>query len=136
MIITKARILLVDDEPLVLEMIEGALKSEGYEVVCAPNSQAALKHLDRTDFDAMVCDVRLENLDGFDLLGLARKKHPSIAGLLMTGAPCPDDLNRAEQLSASYLSKPIGMVQLLATVEQLLDEGRSEEDRNENVLAA
>ena len=129
MITGKGRILLVDDEPLVLEIIETALVAEGYEVICAPNAHSALKQLDRTDFDGIVCDVRLENLDGFDLLVLSRKKNPTIAGVLMTGSPCEEDELRAKDLEVSYLSKPIVMSQLLSTVEQTLNSAQHDIDR-------
>lgn len=124
MILNKARILLVDDEPLVLEIIEAALRKDGYEVVSAPSSQVALRHIERTDFDGMVCDVRLENLDGFDLLALARKKNPSIAAVLMTGAPCPEDELQAQALAVRYLAKPIGVGMLLETIEQSIDHAK------------
>ena len=124
MILNKARILLVDDEPLVLEIIEAALRKDGYEVVSAPSSQVALKHIERTDFDGMVCDVRLENLDGFDLLALARKKNPSIAAVLMTGAPCSEDELQAQALEVRYLAKPIGVGMLLETIEQSIDHAK------------
>jgi DNA-binding response OmpR family regulator len=128
MIITKARILLVDDEPLVLEIIGSALKADGYEVLSASTSQEALKYLDRTEFDGIVCDVRLENFDGFDILALSRKKNPSMAAILMTGAPCAEDSLRAEQMGASYLSKPIGMSELLSTVEGCLSISKKVEE--------
>ena len=87
----------------------------------------------RSDFDGLVCDVRMENLDGFDLLVLSRKKNPTIAAVLMTGAPCEGDVSRAQELGASYLSKPIGMSQLLSTVEQSLQACKAEDG---SVLAA
>lgn len=133
MILHKARILLVDDEPLVLEIIEAALRKEGYEVVCAPSSHLALKHLERADFDGLVCDVRLENLDGFDILNLARKKNPSIAAVLMTGAPCLEDERHAAELRVCYLAKPIGVSALTSAIEESL---RSSKSLRDTALAA
>ena len=124
MIINRGRILLVDDEPLVLEIIEGALKKEGYDVVCAPNSQTALNRLDKEYFDAMVCDVRLENLDGFELLALSRKKNPLMGAVLMTGAPTQEDSLRAHRVGAHYLSKPIGLGALRATIDEIIENAR------------
>ncbi len=124
MMIIKGRVLLVDDEPLVLEIIDSALKKEGYEVVCAPNSKNALHHLEKTDFDGLVCDVRLENLDGFDVLAIARKKNPGIGAVLMTGAPTPEDAEQARALKVTYLSKPIGMGELIACIDRAVEAGQ------------
>jgi DNA-binding NtrC family response regulator len=77
-----------------------------------------MQYLERTDFSALVCDVRLEGLDGFDILTIARRKNPSLGAVLMTGAPTPEDATQAENLRASYLSKPIGMDQLLRCVRE------------------
>jgi len=121
MIVSKGRILLVDDEPLVLEIIDSALRKEGYEVVCAPSSQDAIRNLERSEFDALVCDIRLENLDGFDVLSIARKKSPIIGAVLMTGAPVADDAHRAAESNAMYLSKPIGIPELLRNVQKAIE---------------
>lgn len=120
MIINKGRILLVDDEPLVLEIIEAALSKEGYEVTSAPDSQSALHLIERCSFDGIVCDVRLENLDGFDLLTVSRKRNPNLAAVLITGAPSDDDANRAKQMKAAYLSKPIALGHLFASLSRSL----------------
>ncbi len=115
-----ARILLIDDEPLVLEMFESALSSEGYDVVLACNGQEAVSLLESTFFDLAVCDVMMDGLDGFDFLNLARRKNPSMGVVLITGAPSNNDALRAAGLNALYLSKPIGIRALLDTVELVL----------------
>ncbi len=127
----RGRILLVDDEPLVLEVLEGALGKEGYEVTTASDAQAALLLIERSGFDGIVCDVRLENLDGFDLLMIARKRNPTIAGVLITGAPTEFDAERANDLSAAYLSKPIALGHLFMRLDDLLKEGAQLQDQQE-----
>lgn len=114
----RGRILLVDDEPLILEMFESVLRDEGYDVYVAPNSQEALRQIDRTVFDILVCDVRLEDLDGFDIMTIARKRYPSIGVVLITGAPNTADAQVAVEQNATYLSKPIGFDLLVESVEK------------------
>jgi DNA-binding response OmpR family regulator len=129
MILNKGRVLLVDDEPLVLEMFESILSQEGYDVFVAPNAKEALFHLERTFFDVLVCDVMLEDLDGFDIMHISRKKHPEIAIVLITGAPTETDSERARLENASYLSKPIGFDLLVSSVEVALDANRNRKKR-------
>ncbi len=129
----RGRILLVDDEPLVLEIIHTALSGEGFEVVCAPSSKAALQQLDRRKFDCLVSDLRLEDHDGFEVLMYARRKSPELAAVLMTGAPCHNDRVRAEELSATYIAKPIGLPQLLELVK---DAVRKTQEEFDSALAA
>lgn len=115
-----ARILLVDDEPLVLEILELAFRQSGFEVVSTQTSQAALKLLDRSHFDGLICDVRLEHMDGFDLLGLARRHNPHLVAVLITGAPNDLDAVRAQGMDAEYLVKPLSLSKLIAIVQERL----------------
>lgn len=121
MILNKGRVLLVDDEPLVLEMFESILTQDGYDVFVAPTSREALVHLEKVFFDVLVCDVMLEDLDGFDVLTIARRRQPDLAVVLITGAPSEVDAERAARENVAYLSKPIGFDLLLRTVRASLE---------------
>lgn len=114
----KGRVLLVDDEPIVLEMFEEFLVHGGYDVVVASKASEALSHIERGSFDAFVCDVTLDEFDGFDLLMIARKKVGDIGVVLITGAPYEPDSSKANEQNAIYLSKPIGSDSLLRAVEE------------------
>ena len=125
MILNKASILLVDDEPLVLEMFESILTQDGFSVQVAPSARDALNLIENKYFDVLVCDVKLEEFDGFDIMEIARNKSSEIGVVLITGAPSEEDSLRAEKLNASYLSKPIGFDLLLSSVEVALERSRS-----------
>ena len=129
MILSKGRVLLVDDEPLVLEMFESILTERGYDVFVAPNAQTALSHLEKSFFDVLVCDVLLEDLDGFDIMTIARKKHPGIATVLITGAPSEPDAEKAANQGAAYLSKPIGFDLLISTIQNCIESVRIEQGK-------
>lgn len=129
MILSKGRVLLVDDEPLVLEMFESILSEEGYDVFVAASAKDALVHLDRTFFDILVCDVKLDDFDGFDIMSIARKKNANIAVVLITGAPSEPDSQRAKGMGADYLSKPIGFELLISTVGEAFSTSRQERAR-------
>ncbi|MBP9837895.1 MAG: response regulator, partial [Proteobacteria bacterium] len=100
MIETRGRILVVDDEPLVLETIEAALKEEGYDVHSSSTSHHAIGQLDKNKFDAIVCDIKLDELSGFEVLNFAKKKQQNITSILITGAPNAGDRDRAKLLNA------------------------------------
>ncbi len=116
-----ARVLIVDDEPLVLDVLDSALLTSGLEVTTASDTQSALYHLERTTFDAIISDVHLDHLDAFDLLFLARRRSPDIIPIFITGAPALEDAEKAKSMGALYLSKPIGISNLVNTLLNALE---------------
>lgn len=116
---TGGRILIVDDEPLVLDIFRSVLSDEGYEVDEAGSAMEALLKLENNDYNLLLCDVRLNPFDGFDLAEIARKRHPELGVLLITGAPLDADSERARRMDVTYLLKPVGMEQLRAAVQLL-----------------
>lgn len=119
---TQGKILLVDDEPLVLEMFEDVFVQRGFDVVVASCAKDAISHLDRGFFDVIVCDVMMEGLDGFDVLSIAKRKNTAIGVILITGAPSQADAKRAASQNAVYLSKPVGLDLMIQTVEKVMSE--------------
>lgn len=121
MILSRASILLVDDEPLVLEMFESVLSEEGYDVTLASSGRQATEILDRRSFDVLISDVLLDELDGFELQSYGKRKYPDMGVVLITGAPNPIDEQRAFIFGINYLSKPTGFEALLKATEQAID---------------
>src|SRR5688500_18376028 len=70
------RILVVDDDPLIGNMLERLFTQGGYSVVCIDSAEAALKRLERGDIDRVVTDVHLGGLSGVDLVGRIRVSWP------------------------------------------------------------
>ncbi len=119
--IIRGKLLLVDDEPLVLDMFQSFFLTRDFDVHIAPNSREALKSIEKSHFDVIICDVMLEDLDGFDLLSIARRRNSTVKFILITGSPSEKDANRAEELNASYLTKPVGFEVILETVESSIN---------------
>ena len=111
------RVLLVDDEPLVLELFENTLSSAGYDVFTAASAAEAVKLLQRAFVDILICDVMLEGLDGFEIMKIAREHLPTVDVTLITGAPSYSDRLRAEEFGARYISKPVGLDTLLNSLQ-------------------
>lgn len=119
-----AHILIVDDEQPVAEVLGRALTRKGYIVEMADNGKTAQAVLDRRDFDLILCDVRMPELDGMAFYKHIQEKHPFMAQRIIftTG----DVLNPAtrrfiETTGVNYLSKPFGLGQLIAKVKQILE---------------
>lgn len=129
MILSRASILLVDDEPLVLEMFSAVLSEEGYDVITASNAYEAIDLLEKRSFDVLISDVLLEEMDGFEIQAIAKNKYPSIGVVLITGAPNPIDAQRACIFGINYLAKPTGFAALLKATEQALEYAQPEKLR-------
>ncbi len=125
MILSRASILLVDDEPLVLEMFESVLSEEGYDVTIASSAKQAVDILDKRSFEVLISDVLLDDLDGFEIQAHAKRKYPDIGVVLITGAPNPVDEQRAFIFGINYLSKPTGFEALLRATEQAIENSKT-----------
>ena len=76
----QAHILIVDDELSMREFLEVMLRREGYRVSCAENGRKAITLLNKTNFDLLLCDMRLGDIPGLDVLKVAKKKNPHHEG--------------------------------------------------------
>ena len=82
-----ARVLVVDDEPMVLETIAAILSRQGYEVVTADSVKQALEHLHAGRFDVVLTDLRLDGTNGLSLLTELRRNWPQTMAIMITGDP-------------------------------------------------
>jgi CheY-like chemotaxis protein len=114
-----AKILVVDDEPLLRTILKDALEEAGYAVVLAENGRAAIDRA-RTDRpDCIVMDIIMPELDGFDAC-TAMKADPALGAIPVFLTSATKDLrvvDRAEQVGAAgILPKPVPVEELLQTV--------------------
>jgi two-component system, OmpR family, response regulator MprA len=115
------RVLVVDDDPDVRDAVETALELEGHRVMTAPDGLAALKRLGQTEFDAMVLDVLMPNLDGFEVCRRLRASGNRTPVLILTARDSEEDTIRGLDFGADdYLVKPFALGELLARVRALL----------------
>ncbi|WP_305784117.1 response regulator transcription factor [Symbioplanes lichenis] len=116
-----ARILVVDDEPALTELLTLALSYEGWEVRSAGDGAAALELATLFPPDAVLLDMMLPDLDGVELLRRLRATWPALPMMFVTARDSEED--RAAGLRAgadAYLTKPFGLDDLLAHVRELL----------------
>jgi DNA-binding NtrC family response regulator len=109
----RQKILIVDDDPSLLEALERALRDAGEEVVAQGSFEDARRALRTTAFDALITDVRLGAFNGLQLAVMARDAHPEIRVIVFSGFDDPVLRSDAEHIGALYLVKPVTSSQLL-----------------------
>ena len=70
------RILVVDDELSMRELLEYMLEKRGYGVICAANGKEALARIEKDHYDLLLCDIRLGDMTGLEVLKASKKKNP------------------------------------------------------------
>lgn len=103
-----ARVLLVDDDRLVLQSLEKFLASDGHEVVPVASAGEAITELKRSAFDVMITDVILRDGNGVDLLRTVRDRWPDLLVVAMSGYGTIESAVEAMKVGAfEFLSKPV-----------------------------
>jgi two-component system chemotaxis response regulator CheY len=121
--VVKKSILAVDDSPSIRKLVEFSLKSKGYAVVTAENGQEALEILARDRFDAVILDINMPKMDGFEFLKRFRGDagYATIPVIMLTTEGQEEDREAALALGANdYFMKPFKPSDLIAIVERLL----------------
>ncbi|MFH0790567.1 MAG: response regulator [Candidatus Omnitrophota bacterium] len=120
------KILMVDDEELVTKSLVKLLKKQGYAASMALSGQEAIEKAKETDFDLIICDVRMPGIDGIDTIKQIRarveesKKKP-ILEVLITGYADIDNYEKGMALEvADYLYKPFDNAELLRVVKKTI----------------
>jgi DNA-binding response OmpR family regulator len=118
------RILVIDDESSVREMIRRALESKGYEVDMAEQGAAGLALFQRTHFDLLITDIVMPDQDGLETILAIRRARPDLPILAISGGGShawTDVLETATVFGASQtLQKPFAIQQLIECVQELL----------------
>ena len=121
---TQAKVLVVDDDPVVLESLTEALRLEGYGVVGTDSGRGAIRHLDREDFRVAIMDVSLPDISGLAVLAYIREHMPFLPVIMMTGFGSVRDAVKAVRTGAlDYLLKPVSEEQLLRQLRNVLGTG-------------
>jgi signal transduction histidine kinase/ActR/RegA family two-component response regulator len=128
----QGRVLVVDDEPLLVQLLEEVLKDAGLDVVACGDSREALSLLLGADqrFDLLVTDQTMPGLLGTELIGRVRPRHPAMKVIMCTGhSDRVTESTAAEQGIDRFLLKPVAPSLLLSAVQRLLpDEGAGKTD--------
>jgi two-component system NtrC family response regulator len=129
--VPRLRILIVDDEKVQLEILEGFLVKQGYEATAAEDGQRALEKFKNGSFDAVLTDYRMPGMDGIQLLREVRRMQPEAVVVIMTAYGTVGTAVAAMKEGAyDYLTKPIDLDELLLLIQRVEREvGLDQENR-------
>ncbi len=117
-----ARILIVDDEPIVIRSCTRILSDGAYTVEAVQDGFSALKKVEEADFDLLILDVMMPKMDGLEVLQAVKERHPDLEVIMMTGLSEIQTAVKAMKLGAfDYLSKPFDPDELLIIVNRALE---------------
>jgi ATP-dependent Lon protease len=118
-------VLVVDDEEIARTNLEYVLRKEGYQVAAAANGLEALEKVKKREFDLILTDLKMEKMDGIQLLESAKQIAPYTEIVMITGyATVSTAVDAMKKGAAHYLPKPINLDELRATVRQILQKKR------------
>ena len=119
------RVLLVEDEPRAAQMLAKGLREQSYAVDVAGNGNDALYRAAITDYDAVVLDVMLPGLDGFEVCGRLRRAGSQVPVLMLTARDAIDArISGLDSGADDYLIKPFDLGELLARLRAVIRRGR------------
>jgi len=122
----KARILIVDDDPQILDMLKCILEDEGYVVNTVANGNSAMAVLTEQKPDLVLLDISLPDLNGYQVLSLIRERS-EIPVIMLTGIHEVISVRQSVSLGADdYVRKPFRPRELLARIKSKLRRARSE----------
>lgn len=124
----RAKILLVDDEPNVLLTAKEILQREDYSVDAVPDGASAVRALERSAYDLLLTDLKMEGMDGLELLAHVQRHSPHTVTVMMTGYGSLDSALEAVRNGAyEYLLKPVAVEELKQAVRRSLERKRFSE---------
>jgi two-component system nitrogen regulation response regulator NtrX len=131
-------ILVVDDEPPILQTVEGILLDEGFEVLTAPDGETALKIVAEEAPDLVLLDIALPGLDGLQVLEEMTRKYPALPVVMISAYGSVENAVKATRLGAyDFIEKPPHADKILLTIRNGLEMARlAEENRRLRQQAA
>jgi len=110
------KILVVDDEKKIADVLAERLRLRGFETTSVYDGTAALARLDREDFDGVVLDLRLPDIDGIEVLRQIKKKFPTLSVVILSGHGTEQDFKTCLKLGAvACFQKPAKLATLETT---------------------
>lgn len=118
----KHRLLVVDDEHDLTELLSEFLGSEGYDIKTAVDGEQAIRILEAERFDAVLLDILMPKRNGIDVLKYITKNHPATKTVMVTGHSDLRSAVEARQLGAAeFITKPYHLQTILSTLQRVLE---------------
>jgi DNA-binding response OmpR family regulator len=115
------KILVIDDEPVVLTSCRKVLEEDGFDVYLVPSADEALKAMKKGVFDLLLVDIKMPKHDGIYLMQKVKEKWPDVPIIVMSGYPTPDTITDGAKMGAdAFIAKPFTPDELLETIRQVI----------------
>lgn len=115
----KTKILVLDDEPIVLKRLGPALEKAGYAVEVFSRSSDAFNRIETADFDIVITDLKMEGLDGMQFLTAVKERSPQTEVIVITGFATMDTAKESFQKGVfDFLAKPFKLGEIMETVKK------------------
>jgi len=116
------KILVVDDENIVLDSCQRVLEADGFEVFLVPSADKALKAMKKDDFALLLIDVKMPGHDGMYLMREVKEKWPDIPIIVMSGYHTKEIIEEAVKIgAATFIAKPFTPDELLEALRQVIN---------------
>lgn len=120
------RVLVVDDELLIRDLLYDFFCDQGWDIVVTEGGQKAVQYLKNQDFDLVLTDLKMPDMDGLDLTGRIRALYRDLPVIIMTGYPSLDSAVEAIRKKVDdYIIKPFNVNSLFKSVKKAIDERRN-----------
>ena len=128
----KGKILIVDDDPLIVKSLAALLGLEGYDVATSCNGLEALDRLKEYEADVVLSDVHMPDLDGLGLLERIMERHSGTAVIMVTGFGTIDNaVNAIKKGAAHYITKPLQDDEIKIIIARTFEQKKLNAERNE-----
>lgn len=112
------RVLVIDDEENLRDMLTRAFRRRGFEVSVAESGEKGVAAARAAEFDVVICDVVMTGMDGFAVLEELKREQPLLEVIMVTGSPRAEAAERAARSGAfDYLAKPFLLAELCVLVD-------------------
>jgi CheY-like chemotaxis protein len=119
----KSSVLVVDDEEALRSVLSSELTNEGYDVRTASDGDEAIVEIDKSNFDLVLLDIKMPRVNGFDVLKHIKERRTPTKVVMLTGFADLKNAIESKKLGADdFVSKPYDLVDLLTTIERVLNE--------------
>ena len=119
------RVLVVDDEPLIRNVVRMILEKAGYEVLEAENGEKAIEAINSEEnplvLDVVICDIRMPKINGISAIEYFQREYPHVSLIVLTGYPDTTMAVSFMRNRVDYLVKPVEAEQLIAAVAVAMD---------------
>ncbi|WP_423777475.1 response regulator transcription factor [Corynebacterium pyruviciproducens] len=130
---TQTKVLVVDDEPNIVELLQVSLRFQGFDVVTAGNGKDALAVAEEAKPDAFILDVMMPGMDGFELLSKLREAGHDGPVLFLTAKDAVEDRIHGLTIGADdYVVKPFSLEEVITRLRVILRRGNKEEQKEES----